>query len=115
MRREGGMLFDHRLRRACLRVVLAAVLVLVSCSWLQAQTTSASVAGSVKDAQGGVLPGATVTLTSNSQGTAITAVSDALGNFLFPYVRPDTYTLKISLEGFTTIEGLKVIVNAADR
>ena len=90
-------------------------LCLVCAVSLQAQTTSASVAGSVKDAQGGVLPGATVTLTSASQGTETTAVSDALGNFYFPIVRPDTYTLKISLEGFSTIQGTKVVVNANDR
>jgi len=90
------MLFDHRLRRSCLRVALAAALVLVSCSWLQAQTTTASIAGSVKDAQGGVLPGATVTLTSKTQGTVQTVVSDGLGNFYFAYVRPDSYTLRSS-------------------
>ncbi len=35
---------------------------------LHAQTTSASVSGSVQDAQGGVLPGVTVTMTSRTQG-----------------------------------------------
>ena len=101
--------------RALTLMALTVGLSLVCAVSLQAQTTSASVAGSVKDAQGGVLPGATVTLTSASQGTEMTAVSDALGNFYFPIVRPDTYTLKISLEGFTTQQGTKVVVNANDR
>ncbi len=109
------MLRIHRRRRALLRLALATVLCLVGCIAVQAQTTSASVAGSVKDAQGAVLPGATVSLTSNSQGTEITAVTDALGNFMFAYVRPDRYTLKISLPGFTTLQGTQVIVNANDR
>jgi len=39
---------DHCLQRAYLRVVLAVVLCPIDCSWLQAQTTSASVVGSVK-------------------------------------------------------------------
>jgi len=86
------MPFDHCLRRACLRVVFVGMLCLIGCSRLQAQTTSASVAGSVRDAQGGVLPGATVTLTSRTQGTTQTIVTDGLGNFLFPYVRPDSST-----------------------
>ncbi|MBE3123376.1 MAG: carboxypeptidase regulatory-like domain-containing protein [Planctomycetes bacterium] len=109
------MLFDHRLSRMCLSVALAAALCLVVCSSLQAQTTSASVAGSVKDAQGGVLPGATVTLTSSTQGTVLTVVTDDLGNFFFSYVRPDTYTLKISLQGFQSAERKSLVVNASDR
>jgi hypothetical protein len=109
------MLFDHRLRRACLRVVLAAVLCLVGCSWLQAQTTTASIAGSVKDAQGGVLPGATVTLTSKTQGTVQTVVTDGLGNFYFAYVRPDSYALKILLQGFQSAERSDIVVNPNDR
>jgi hypothetical protein len=109
------MLFDHRLRRTCLRVVLAAVLVLVGCSWLQAQTTSASIAGSVKDAQGGVLPGATVTLTSKTQGTSQTVVTDGLGNFYFAYVRPDSYTLKVTLQGFQSAERSDIVINPNDR
>ena len=43
---------------------------------LHAQTTSASVSGSVQDAQGGVLPGVTVTLTSRTQGNVLTTVTD---------------------------------------
>jgi len=109
------MLRDLRLQRALKAIALATLLCLAGAVSLQAQTTSASVAGSVKDAQGGVLPGATVTLTSDTQGTEMTAVSDALGSFLFPIVRPDTYTMKIALEGFTTIQGTKVVVRANER
>ena len=102
-----------RLPRRLGVLALAAVLCLAGAASIPAQTTNGSVAGSVKDTQGGVLPGATVTLTSNSQGTGMTAVTDELGNFFFPYVRPDRYTLKISLPGFTTQQGAQVIVNAA--
>ena len=109
------MLFDHRLRRVCLSVVLAAVLCLAGGLSLQAQTTSASVSGTVKDAQGGVMPGASVTLTSDTKGTVQTVVTDGLGNFLFPFVVPDTYTLKITLQGFQTTERPKLVVNANDR
>ena len=42
-------------------------------------------------------------------------MTDGLGNFLFPYVQPDTYNVKVSLEGFQTIEQTNVQVNANDR
>ncbi|MPZ17639.1 MAG: hypothetical protein GEV06_06985 [Luteitalea sp.] len=82
---------------------------------LTAQTTSASVSGTVQDSQGGVLPGATVMLTSLTQGQTFTAVTDAEGRFVLPVVRPDTYTLQASLEGFKTLERANVVVNANDK
>ena len=66
-------------------------LVLTIPTLVHAQTTSASVSGPVQDSQGGVLPGVTVTLTSRTQGNALTAVTDEGGRFVFPIVRPDTY------------------------
>ena len=82
---------------------------------LHAQTTSASVSGSVQDSQGGVLPGVTVTMTSRTQGNVLTAVTDNGGRFVLPIVRPDTYTLKVTLEGFKTAERTNLVVNANDK
>ena len=96
-------------------VLVAAVLVLVAGTRVGAQTTSASVTGTVVDASQAIIPGATVTLTSKSQGDVLTAVSDAEGRFVFTVVRPDTYLLKVSLEGFKTIEQTNLVVNANDK
>jgi hypothetical protein len=82
---------------------------------LHAQTTSASVSGSVQDAQGGVLPGVTVTMTSRTQGNMLTGVTDGGGRFVFPIVRPDTYTLQATLQGFKTAERTNLVVNANDK
>jgi len=82
---------------------------------LGAQTTSASVSGTVQDSQGGVLPGVTVTLTSKTQGNVQTAVTDDGGRFTFPIVRPDTYSLQAALQGFKTLERTNVVVNANDK
>src|SRR5512137_738590 len=69
-----------------------------------AQTTSASVSGTVADSQGGVLAGATVTLTSRTQGNSFSVTTDKEGRFVFAIVRPDAYSLKVTLEGFKTLE-----------
>src|SRR6266702_1272753 len=82
---------------------------------LRAQTTSASVSGLVQDSQGGVLPGVTVTMTSGTQGNVLTAVTDDGGRFVFPIVRPDTYTLQVTLAGFKTLQRTNLIVNANDK
>jgi len=80
-----------------------------------AQTTSATVSGTVQDSQGGVLPGVTVTMTSRTQGNALTAITDDGGRFVFPIVRPDTYTLQVTLPGFKTLERTNLVVNANDK
>ena len=94
-------------------LAVAAVLAVVAPSG--AQTTSATIFGSVADAQGGVLPGATVTLTSRTQGNSLTATADAEGRFVFPIVRPDSYTIKITMQGFKTLERTNVVVSANDK
>jgi hypothetical protein len=96
-------------------VALAAAFLLAAGVPLHAQTTSASVSGTVKDAQGGVLPGVSVVLVNQAQGTEQTVTSDENGAFLFPYVQPGTYTMKLTLAGFQTFEKTGVIVNANDR
>jgi hypothetical protein len=99
-------------------VFLLALIALVCAGYpavLHAQTTSATVSGVVQDSQGGVLPGVTVTMTSRTQGNAMTAVTDAGGRFVFPIVRPDTYTMQVTLQGFKTLERTNVIVNANDK
>ncbi len=94
---------------------LALVLVCARVPAVEAQTSSASVSGTVQDAQGGVLPGVEVTLTSRTQGNAMTVTTDDAGRFMFAIVRPDAYTLQVALQGFKMLERTNVVVNANDR
>jgi Carboxypeptidase regulatory-like domain len=81
-----------------------------------AQITTGSVAGTVKDAQGGVVPGATVTLTSETKGTTSTpAVTNATGDFQFPVTPVDTYTVEITMPSFKTLKQSGVAVNPGSR
>src|SRR6476619_518649 len=100
------------------RVGLVAVLVAAIAAMatpVAAQTTSASVQGTVVDPQKGVLPGVTVTLKSKTQSDVLTAVTDGEGRFVFPIVRPDTYSLTATLQGFKTLEQTNMVVNANDK
>ncbi len=65
-----------------------------------AQTLTGTILGKVTDEQGGVLPGATVTLTG-SQGSQ-TQVTDAKGEFRFIGLSPGIYSVKSELQGFRT-------------
>jgi hypothetical protein len=108
------MCFEGRLR-AVVGLAVAGLVCLADPTIARAQTTSASVSGSVQDAQGLVLPGVAVSLTSRTQGNTVSTTTDDQGRFVFPIVRPDTYTLSVSLQGFKTQERTNLVVGANDR
>ena len=74
---------------------LATMLVVLGVASSSAQVTTGTVLGTVVDQQGGAIPGATVVLVSDSQGTkSAPVVTGTTGDFLVPNVRPDTYTIE---------------------
>src|ERR1700730_5108472 len=90
--------FKLIVRAACVCAAVAGLVALATTSAF-AQTTG-QVIGTVVDAQGGVLPGVTVSATSPQlQGTR-TAVTDSTGTFRFPTLPPGTYSVRTSLSGF---------------
>ena len=82
----------------------------------RAQLTTGTLTGTIKDAQGGVIPGATVTLTSEARGTQVSpAVTNTQGDFVIANVAPDTYTIQVSMDGFKTLKRSGISVSAGDR
>jgi len=80
-----------------------------------AQSTTGSIAGTVRDAQGAVVPGATIELTSPRRNDTQATTSNETGDFSFLNLLPDTYTLKVTMDSFKTVERGNVVVNANDR
>lgn len=73
-------------------------------------SSTGSISGEVKDAQGGVLPGVTVTATSPAQIGSLTAVTNEAGIYRFPAVPPGEYRLAFELAGFSNSvrEGIRI-------
>lgn len=67
-----------------------------------AQVQGGNVAGTVKDAQGGVLPGAMVTLRGLDATHAST--TNATGQYRFLELAPGAYTLTVELDRFASLE-----------
>jgi Carboxypeptidase regulatory-like domain len=81
-----------------------------------AQITTGTVTGTVRDAQGGVIPGATVVLISETRGTkSAPAITNESGTYVFPNVTADTYTVEITLEAFKTARRGGIAVSGGDR
>ena len=91
------------------------IVVLTAIAAAEAQVTTGNVSGSVRDAQGGVVPGAAITLVSATRGTTVDAQTNQNGDFLFPNVTADTYTVRVALEGFKTLERQNIAVSPGDR
>ena len=81
-----------------------------------AQINTGTVLGTVKDAQGGVIPGATVTLISEARGTrSAPVVTNESGDFVFANVSADTYTIEVALESFKTSQRSGIAVSPGAR
>ena len=97
----------HMTRAAVLAVVLAAVPLS-----LQAQTLG-TLAGSVKDASGAVLPGVTVEASSPALiEKTRTAATDGTGLYRIVNLPPGTYEVSFTLQGFSTVKREAVQVAA---
>src|SRR5947207_14049127 len=65
-----------------------------------AQSTYATVSGTVADPSGAVLPGVSITATSNATGVTSTVLSNEAGAYNATSLLPGTYTLSAELPGF---------------
>jgi len=102
------MLTFSRLQLAALALSIA----LAAAGAALAQTITGSISGTVSDANGGVIPGATVTLVSEKTGQKRSAVTNSEGRFNFAALQPGSYSLKVEQQGFQTHEQREVILSA---
>jgi hypothetical protein len=85
-------------------LALTVLFVGASCPCLFGQTYRAGIRGVVQDRSGGVLPGATVSLTDESTSSRRASVTNELGQYVFTDVRPSVYTVRAELDGFAGSE-----------
>ncbi len=92
---KGRELIPHEL--------VAIVIGLLFCSLMvSAQTTTASVAGTVRDETRAVLPGVEITVLNPATGASRTAVSGDSGEYLVTNLPPGEYQVRASLPSFST-------------
>jgi hypothetical protein len=97
-------------RRAC----LVAVLSLIPASAMAQGTSTATIAGVVRDSSGAVLPGVTIEAASPALIEKIrSTVSDERGEYRLPELRPGLYSVTFTLPGFSIFrrDGLELRTN----
>src|SRR6267143_2246119 len=97
----------HRLPVQSLVLVMSTFIITASGF---AQTSLATLRGKAIDQQGGVLPGATVTVRHVETNTTRTSVTEATGQYFLPSLPAGTYELTVELSGFATATRANVIL-----
>jgi hypothetical protein len=97
----------------CAAIVMVVALVL-SGPTAVAQSSAASLDGTVLDTSGALVPGSTITLRNQASGDERTATSNAEGFFSFAAVPPGAYTVRVSRQGFSTWEARGILLSSGD-
>src|ERR1051326_626838 len=83
----------------------AAVLLLACvffCATAIAQTSSATLGGTVTDASGALIPGVSITATNTQTGIVTTVITNEAGAYQFASLQPGSYKVSAELSGFQT-------------
>ena len=93
------------------RILIPAIL---SFGVLNAQETTGSITGVVKDATGAVIIGAAVTAVNQQTAAEFRAATDSNGAYQFPLLRAGTYRIAVESKGFQRVQQM-VVVNTSER
>ena len=99
-------------KRSILAVFLAVFVITLTPTFTFAQAVYGSIIGTVTDPQGAAIPNAKVTVTSTTKGTSVEVVSNADGNYTVIHLIPDTYNVRVEVEGFKSFEAKDIRVFA---
>ena len=95
--------------------ILAAVVLLSNSAYSQSET--ATMLGTIRDANSAVLQGANVNLKNNATGISSVTTTDANGDYQFVNIRVGTYQITVEANGFnkTVAQNIGLSVNARQR
>jgi hypothetical protein len=93
-----------------LKILLSALLSasLAAPALAQSQAANGTIEGTVSDSSGGVLPGATVTITNVETGAERVVISNDRGLYRAPLLTLGTYKVVAELQGFKKFEGTDI-------
>jgi hypothetical protein len=96
---------EDRMRTTIRRLALALSIVCLVTTQAAAQsgTTKSALSGTVVDADGGVIPGATVDVKNTRTGVLTSTVTNQIGVFEVPAIDAGMYTITVSLTGFKNV------------
>lgn len=82
---------------------------------LMAQRDLGTIAGTVTDPQGGVIPNAKVTIKEDATGLTYDLTTNTSGEFVRPALKPGNYTITAEATGFRRVQQQNVVLVGGDR
>ncbi len=86
------------------RLVVSVLVLLLFCVTVIAQTGSSNITGTVRDTQGAVVPGVTVTAKNDATGVTSTQTTNDSGLYAFTALPVGNYTITFEKQGFKTLQ-----------
>jgi hypothetical protein len=80
---------------------------------VQAQSNNGTFLGTVTDQSGGVISGATITITDQDRGITRSLVADSSGEYNAPNLLPGFYKFVVAASGFKTVERPNIQIEVA--
>ena len=83
-----------------IKILVVSLSVFLSAFSALAQINTGTILGTVRDAQGGVVPGAAITVTLTELGVSVDLITNEAGVFQATGLRPGTYQVRAEMAGF---------------
>jgi len=103
--------FSFNFERALSRLSLVAIILLFVPATLFAQNDRGAITGKVTDGSGAIVPGAAITVTSESTGVTLTSTSNDSGEFNFLALIAGSYKLTADASGFKRVQRTHIVVD----
>ncbi|MFN2974719.1 TonB-dependent receptor [Terriglobus aquaticus] len=91
---------------------LALIATAVGAPAIYGQAIYGGLNGTVTDPSGAAIPNATVVVTDVTKGTSDTVTTNASGEYTVEHLIPDTYSIKVTAQGFTTFQTTNIQISA---
>ncbi len=101
-------------RKPLLSLALTLLCLCIVSGAANAQVSSATITGAVKDPSGSVIPKAKVVATHISTGVSITVITNGAGEYTLPLLPAGTYKIVVSAKGFKTYEVPRLALSVGD-
>ncbi len=105
----------HFRKRTGLLLGLLLAALLAAPQFVRAQELTATLAGTVTDSSGAVIPNATINITENATKAVHTVQSDGSGNYVVTNLPAGAYTVSVSSAGFESFVAKSLALNVAEK